>query len=190
MQMSRWVYTHIIKTLKPLHYIMASGDTRALFSCSDGKVTESQICQRIIGFSIANNWFREGGKLAWDQFDEKRLFDNRISIQSDKFEYYALITNHLMEEPSIERVVLGNSAQMNQAVAAYTALFRGGSKAKATVGVMLNTRQPNVRKYMRTRFKGPKANMDVYEMIAQYCQKELKAYNKEATDEASAGLKT
>jgi hypothetical protein len=43
---------------------------------------------------------------------------------------------------------------------------------------------------MRTQNKGPKANMDVYEMIAQYCQKELKTYDKEATDEESAGLKT
>jgi hypothetical protein len=34
------------------------------------------------------------------------------------------------------------------------------------------------------------ANMDVYEMIAQYCQKKLKAYAKVADDEAGAGLKT
>jgi hypothetical protein len=109
--MSRWVYTHIIKTLKPIHYIMASGDSRALFACSDGKVTESLICQRMIGYSIAHNWFREGGKLAWDQFDQPRLFDNKISANSDKFEYYALVTNHRLEEPAIERVSLGNSAQ-------------------------------------------------------------------------------
>lgn len=190
MQMSRWVYTHVIKTLKPLQYLMASGDTRAVFSCSDGNLTESQICQRMIGYSIAHNWFREGGKLAWDQFEEERLFDNKIAVQSDLFEYYALVTNHLLEEPEIERVPLGNSAQHSQALAAYTALFRGGSKARATVGVMLNTRSPNLRQHMRTRYKGPKANMDVYELIAQYCQKELKAYDKEATDEASAGLKT
>jgi hypothetical protein len=73
---------------------MASGDSRSVFSCSDGKPTESEICQRLIGYSIAHNWFREGGVLAWDQVDEPRLFDNKIARESDKFEYYALVTNH------------------------------------------------------------------------------------------------
>lgn len=54
----------------------------------------------------------------------------------------------------------------------------------------MNTKAPKVRQNMKTHYKGPMANMDVYEMIAQYCQSELKAYDEEATDEASAGLKT
>lgn len=128
--------------------------------------------------------------MAWDQFDLPRLFDNKISKNSDQFEYYALVTNHRLEEPAIERVSLGNSAQKEQAVASFIALFKGGAKAKATVGVLLNTKAPKIHQNMKTHYKGPMANMDVYEMIAQYCQKELKAYDSLATDEATAGLKT
>ena len=43
---------------------------------------------------------------------------------------------------------------------------------------------------MRSHLKGLRTYLDVYEMIAKYCQDELKAYDKAATDEASAGLKT
>lgn len=81
--MSRWVQVHIIKTLKPLQYMMASGDTRAVLTCSDGDLTESQICQRLIGYSLTMNWFKEGGKLSWDNVDSERLFNNKISVKSD-----------------------------------------------------------------------------------------------------------
>lgn len=48
--------------------------------------------------------------------------------------------NHKVEDAEIERVRLGNSAELSQAIATYNTLFKGGSKAQATIGVFLDTR--------------------------------------------------
>jgi hypothetical protein len=176
--------------MRPFDYIIAVGSSRAVLQCSDGKPEESVTCQRLIGWSIAKNYLREGAQLAWDATDEKRLYDNRIAQYSDQFEYYALVTNHRKDKDPVKRIVLGNAAQLTEATASYKALFAGGAAAEYTVGVFLNTKTGQPTRNMVTRFKGVKANYDCYELLAKYAQTDLKSYAEEAADEKAAKLKT
>lgn len=154
---SRWIYNTIIKTFQPLEYIIGLGSSRALLQCSDGKPTESVPCQRMIGWAVANGYFREGNaKLAWDATDEKRLCDNRIAPQSDLFEYYALVMDHRKDGAPIKKIVLGNAAQRSEALGAYKALFQGGAQAEATAGVFIDKRSCSINSYRMTRYKGRK----------------------------------
>ena len=150
---ARWIYDHIVKTLKPYDYIIGFGKTRAVLHCSDGKPTESITCQRLIGWSIAHNQFQEGGKLAWDATDDKRLYDNRVPKLTEKHEYYALVHDHRKEGSGIKKMVLGNSAQATQALAAYKALFTA-AKAEYTVGVFLDSKEGGINNHLVTHFTG------------------------------------
>jgi len=185
-----WIYNAIIKPARPLEYVIGLGSSRAVLQCSDGKPTESVPCQRIIGWALVHNYFREGQALPWDRSDEKRLFDNRISMESELFEYYAIVMDHRKDGSPIKKVVLGNSAQRNEALAAYRTLFTGGAQAEATVGVFVDSRNGKLSSYRMTRYKGALKFLDTYEMIAKYCQTELKSYDGEAADEKAAKVKT
>lgn len=155
--------------MTPLEYIIGLGSSRALLQCSDGKPTESVTCQRLIGWAVAHNYFREGKALAWDATDEKRLYDNRIAPLSELFEYYAIVMDHRKDGSPIKKVVLGNAAQRTEALAAYRTMFTGGSQSEATVGVFLDSKNGGLNSYRMTRNQGPLKYLDTYEMIAKYC---------------------
>jgi hypothetical protein len=188
---TRWIYNHIIKrTNSPFEYIIGMSTSRAILFCSDGKPTESITCQRLIGFAIARNYIREGDNYVWETHNSKRLYNRNIAASSDLFEYYAIVMDHRKDGSPIKKVVLGNAAQSREALATYKTLFAGGSSSEATVGVFLDSKNGGIDRYRMTRYTGVHKYLDTYEMVAKYCQTELKAYDTEAADEKAALVKT
>jgi len=159
------IYDRIIKREIPKEYVMIADTYEAMF-CSDGKPTESSYCKRMIGYAISRRWIATA-RMGYGQHDKKLLEDVQFNSYTDKFEYFALYTNHRAEKPEITRLPLGHYRELNEARATYDALFKG-DKPKATVGVFLNTRYGNYMERPKTHMKARQAQMDCWEMVTEY----------------------
>jgi hypothetical protein len=130
----------------------------------------------MIGYALKHNWQRA----------DESMIDRHLNSRDVDFQYVAYVKDDRIEEPVVKRVNLTSNWQA--AVARYNLLVKGASP-NYTVGVIGHTQHQNWW-YPVSNKTGNLKDMDVYELLAAYCQTDLEIWKESGTDEKAAGLKT
>lgn len=143
------------------------------FHCSEGDLTD-KLCQRMIGYALYKNWL----------YADKKMTDRYISAASNKYHYVAYLREK--DGGKIVKVALvKNAAKSKSRLDTIVGKFK-----KYDTGVMGHTAIMGKWLYPISQLKGSHKNFDVYELMAKYCQDELKLYKENAYDEKSIKLVT
>lgn len=144
------------------------------FHCSEGKL-DTLLCKRMIGFALRHNW----------QKADKKMIDSYIHKSDLRYQYIAYVKDDRKKDSETKLFNLTNN--WSAAVSRYNQLVKGAN-AEYTVGILAHTVQQNWW-YPRTQKTGRMANLDVYEMLADHCQKKLEIWKDDGGDEKAAKLK-
>lgn len=189
----QWIFNHYIrKEDNPYEFAIFTRRARSVIYCSDGKVKESEICQKMIGYAVLNYRVEEDYRANMWHRDDKVLYDRNTRDDTKKYEIYSITADFREEKPKIVKTVYprrkGN--EWSQANNEYQALFKGGAKAKATTGILIDNRRPNMRSYWKTYKEKFTNYQDTYHMLGLFMQDELKVYTEEGVDYGKANLHT
>ena len=130
----------------------------------------------MIGFALKHNW----------QLADSSMIDKYLSKRDLEFQYVAYVRDGRTEDSDIVRV--GLTSNWQAAVARYNQLVKGAAP-EYSVGIIGHTQHQNWW-YPVSNKTGNLKNMDVYQMLAEYCQKDLEVWAKSGLDEDGALLKT
>ena len=158
-------------------YVMAANEGNPFF-CSEGDL-DSEICKRIIGNAVSQRWI--SGPL-------ELLFDRGLDSGHNDYFYYALLRT---EDGKVERMDL--EANHGMAVGRFRALFPTDRTLwKYKAGVMSHTGFPwwTSQRFSAELPRSPYEFHDVYDLIAEHVQKDLKSFVESGAEEKIAGLET
>lgn len=156
------------RIVKPQHHMGFLYLTRETvpFHCSEGDLT-TQLCQRMIGYALYKNWL----------YADKKMTDRYLSSGSQKYHFVA----YLREKDGgkiVKQALVKDQAKSKSRLDTIVGKFK-----KYDAGVMGHTAIMGRWLYPISQLKGSHKNFDVYELIAKFCQDELKLYKDNAYDE-------
>jgi hypothetical protein len=168
------VYSSVIRRHQDKAYAFFVQQT-VPFYCSEGDL-DTLLCQRMIGYALKHNW----------QKADYTMIDKYLNNKDLDFQYVAYVKDDRDPESVVKRVNLTSNWQA--AVARYNQLVKGAAP-EYSIGIVSHTQHQNWW-YPVSNKTGNLKNMDVYQLLAEYCQNDLEIWKDSGSDEAAAKLKT
>lgn len=167
------IYNNVVRHHREKAYAFFVHQT-VPFHCSEGKL-DTVLCKRMIGYALRHNW----------QKADKKMLDRHIRSNDLRYQYIAYVKNDKKKDAEVKMVNLTNN--WSAAVSRYNQLVKGAN-SEYNVGILAHSVQQSWW-YPMTQKTGRMAHLDVYEMLADYCQKKLEIWKEDGGDEKAAKLK-
>jgi hypothetical protein len=172
-RMNLQVLNQIVKTESDEAYLYFTSESSA-FHCSEGEM-DDPTCQRMIGYSLVKRLMIP---------EDEMLFNPHFSDKTKDSMFVA----YLVKKESGDVVRKNLTKVFEESLTQYKSYF-SGKESKFKAGVISHTKLGTYFK-PRSAFGGDKKNLDVYDMMAVYCQTQLKVQVTSGTDEAAASVET
>ena len=180
MDLANWAYNNIIRRENVRQeWIFGVAETGIPFYCSEEFNTE--YCRRLIGYSTISRWF----------FENKKLYNHTLGPADKEYSYVAYVGKYEYGKglQDIDRIPLTKNLQ--ESIKAYEAMFTKDKdgKQKYNVGVVGHTTLNRYYKQI-SFFKGAARYHDVYELLTQWAQTNIKIFNEVSIDEKGIEVMT
>jgi len=171
-KMNAWTYAHVHKSEQDYHYLYTIKETVPLY-CSEGDDFSAKPCQIMIGWALYHKHLLPSKKMV-----DKRLTGAR-----------ALYVAYLVEKDGDKVIVKNLTQNKASATKVFLSLFQGEEQLYKA-GCIGHSQKVSEWFSPVTALKGSEKNLDVWEALARYAQKELTIWEKHALSEKDAKLVT